>query len=45
MVKKCEECEGTGLVDCPYCGAEENYECDECGGTGEIDEDDEEIDE
>lgn len=42
MSKPCEDCDGTGLVDCPNCGTPETDECDYCDGTGEVDEEEEE---
>lgn len=28
----CEDCNGTGEVDCPRCG--QSMDCETCGGTG-----------
>lgn len=33
----CEECNGTGEVECWHCGTADALKCDECGGTGEVD--------
>ena len=39
---KCEECDGSGQVDCEYCGAADMQDCSECDGTGEIESTEEE---
>jgi len=31
----CDECHGTGKVDCPLCGGDGEIECSECGSTYE----------
>ena len=33
---KCEDCDGSGQVECWQCGAPDALDCDECDGTGEI---------
>jgi len=38
---ECEDCDGSGMTDCPYCGSEESYDCDACEGTGEVDDEEE----
>lgn len=42
MALKCEDCEGTGVVDCPECGTTDAAECTWCDGTGVVDEEDDE---
>lgn len=34
--RTCDECDGTGEVDCDYCD-DYSTECEECGGFGVID--------
>lgn len=36
----CTDCDGDGVVDCPYCGTPESYDCDNCEGTGYVDDED-----
>lgn len=45
MSKKCEECNGTGMVADPDSEGEDQVECDECGGAGELDEGEEDDEE
>lgn len=43
MSDTCEDCGGSGMLDCEYCGTREATECDACDGTGEIESDNETI--